>query len=160
MRLGFLTATILVAIVLLAIALFYQYGRSTWVPMYQTVVGQRTVEDVVTEFGPSARQRLRDMFTAADAEFPPKLVTLLAIKDTAQLELWVGPDPSPTYINTYDIQALSGVLGPKLREGDRQVPEGIYEIEGLNPNSSYHLSMKLNYPNDFDFAICTRRRKN
>jgi len=41
-------------------------------------------------------------------------------------------------------------LGPKLREGDRQVPEGIYQVSWLNPNSSYHLSLKLNYPNDFD----------
>ncbi len=35
-------------------------------------------------------------------------------------------------------------------EGDGQVPEGLYRIESLNPNSSYHLSMKLNYPNTFD----------
>lgn len=35
-------------------------------------------------------------------------------------------------------------------EGDKQVPEGLYKIEGFNPNSSYHLSMKLNYPNAFD----------
>lgn len=37
-----------------------------------------------------------------------------------------------------------------MREGDHQVPEGKYRILGLNPNSSFHLSMKLNYPNDFD----------
>lgn len=35
-------------------------------------------------------------------------------------------------------------------EGDRQVPEGIYGIESLNPNSLYHLSLRLNYPNEFD----------
>jgi murein L,D-transpeptidase YafK len=37
-----------------------------------------------------------------------------------------------------------------LRQGDKQVPEGIYRIDGLNPNSHYHLSMKINYPNEFD----------
>ena len=42
------------------------------------------------------------------------------------------------------------MLGPKLQEGDRQVPEGIYQLEYLNPNSSYHLSLKINYPNAFD----------
>jgi murein L,D-transpeptidase YafK len=43
-------------------------------------------------------------------------------------------------------------LGPKLREGDHQVPEGIYRAEFLNPNSLFHLSIRLNYPNAFDQA--------
>ena len=38
----------------------------------------------------------------------------------------------------------------KLREGDRQVPEGLYRLIGRNPNSNYHLSMKLDYPNSYD----------
>ena len=50
------------------------------------------------------------------------------------------------------ILAASGELGPKQREGDQQVPEGIYRIEWLNPNSSYHLSMRVSYPNEFDRA--------
>ena len=53
-------------------------------------------------------------------------------------------------ITSYPIKAASGELGPKLKEGDKQVPEGIYKIEGFNPNSAYHISMKLNYPNEFD----------
>ena len=44
------------------------------------------------------------------------------------------------------------MLGPKLREGDRQVPEGIYTIAYMNPNSISHLSLALSYPNDFDRA--------
>lgn len=51
---------------------------------------------------------------------------------------------------TYPILAASGNLGPKLREGDRQVPEGIYRAISLNPNSRFHLSIKLDYPNAFD----------
>ncbi|MHC4642127.1 MAG: L,D-transpeptidase family protein, partial [Planctomycetota bacterium] len=39
---------------------------------------------------------------------------------------------------------------PKLKEGDRQVPEGLYRIESLNPNSMFHLSLRINYPNEFD----------
>ncbi len=39
---------------------------------------------------------------------------------------------------------------PKFKEGDGQIPEGIYGIEYLNPNSKFHLSMKINYPNSFD----------
>ena len=44
------------------------------------------------------------------------------------------------------------MLGPKLREGDRQVPEGVYTIANMNPNSISHLSLALSYPNDFDRA--------
>ncbi|MBQ6247469.1 MAG: hypothetical protein IJK04_11425, partial [Kiritimatiellae bacterium] len=46
----------------------------------------------------------------------------------------------------YPMTAFSGTLGPKLREGDGQIPEGIYGIEYLNPNSSYYLSLKVSYP--------------
>ena len=113
---------------------------------------RRTVDDVTRTYGPAARARLAGDFHAAGAAYPPQSITLLVIKDTAELELWVGSESKPTYIRTYPVQALSGVLGPKLREGDRQVPEGVYRIEGLNPNSSFHLSMKLDYPNAFDRA--------
>jgi murein L,D-transpeptidase YafK len=53
-------------------------------------------------------------------------------------------------LKTYPILAASGTAGPKTREGDRQVPEGEYEIESLNPNSLYHLALRLNYPNEDD----------
>ena len=42
------------------------------------------------------------------------------------------------------------IFPPRLREGDKQVPEGIYKIESLHPNSLFHLALRLNYPNDFD----------
>ncbi len=56
------------------------------------------------------------------------------------------------FICEYPLLAASGRLGPKLREGDRQVPEGIYRVRELNPNSRFHLSLWLSYPNDFDLA--------
>ncbi|WP_368737359.1 murein L,D-transpeptidase family protein, partial [Acinetobacter pittii] len=46
--------------------------------------------------------------------------------------------------------ALSGVLGPKRKEGDYQVPEGFYYINEFRPNSNYHLALGLNYPNAAD----------
>lgn len=55
-----------------------------------------------------------------------------------------------TKLKSFPFTGYSGELGPKLKEGDGQIPEGIYKIEYLNPNSSYHLSMKINYPNKFD----------
>lgn len=70
------------------------------------------------------------------------------------LEVWLQKKSSKTFslFKTYQIAAFSGELGPKLREGDRQAPEGFYGLipASLNPNSSYHLSMNVGYPNDFD----------
>ena len=55
---------------------------------------------------------------------------------------------------TYPICLWSGRLGPKLREGDRQAPEGFYTVsaEQLNPNSRWHRSFSLGFPNAFDQA--------
>lgn len=50
---------------------------------------------------------------------------------------------------------MSGGPGPKRRAGDRQVPEGFYEIDGLNPNSLFHLSLRVDYPNAEDRAAAT-----
>ena len=51
---------------------------------------------------------------------------------------------------TYPMTGFSGTLGPKLREGDGQIPEGVYGIEYLNPNSRFYLSLKVSYPNASD----------
>jgi murein L,D-transpeptidase YafK len=67
------------------------------------------------------------------------------------LELWVWADRQWRHIHDYPVFAASGKAGPKLREGDRQVPEGFYRITDLNPNSKFHLSLKLDYPNTFDW---------
>jgi L,D-transpeptidase catalytic domain len=64
--------------------------------------------------------------------------------------VWVETSGQVVFIHSYSVLVASGHNGPKLREGDRQVPEGFYRITSLNPNSSYHLSIKLNYPNAFD----------
>lgn len=81
-------------------------------------------------------------------------VVLIGIKDERRLELWVrrrGENAARLQAD-YPVLAASGVAGPKLREGDRQVPEGVYRITSLNPNSRFHLSMKIDYPNAFDLA--------
>ncbi len=69
-----------------------------------------------------------------------------------QFELWVKnkSDQKYTLLKILPICASSGDLGPKRKQGDYQVPEGFYEIATFNPNSSYHLAMKINYPNASD----------
>ena len=112
--------------------------------------GQRTVHDVIQEIGDRRDADLRAMFRNAGVPYPPDQITFIAFKDTKALEIWAQHNSEWVFIDSLEILATSGLPGPKLREGDRQVPEGIYRIIGLNPNSAFHLSMKLNYPNEFD----------
>jgi len=83
------------------------------------------------------------------AKIPDRLA-ILVFKDRKQVEVWGGDAGSWRFLRTYPVLAASGLSGPKLRDGDRQVPEGIYRMSLLNPNSSYYLAMKLDYPNTFD----------
>lgn len=145
-----LLKVILLALVLVVSVMCFLYGRSLWYPVTVKFGGSRTVDEVVAIYGRDARARLRPYFSAAGVNYPPESITLLAIKDTASLELWANDSGNTRFIRRYSVKAASGTTGPKLREGDHQVPEGIYHIDGFNPNSSFHLSMKLNYPNAFD----------
>lgn len=113
----------------------------------------KTVEDRVAEFGAIARERLTPHFAAAGVTYPPAKIALIGIKNDRVLELRAaGDDGVFKFIRVYPVLAASGNLGPKLKEGDRQVPEGIYRLRELNPNSLYHLSLWLDYPNEFDLA--------
>lgn len=112
--------------------------------------GSRSVDDVLEAFGPQASIQLRPYFSRAGVSYPPSDITLIAIKDEKKLELWARDHGPFKLIRPYNIKAASGMRGPKLKQGDRQVPEGIYHISRLNPNSNYHLSMKVDYPNQFD----------
>ena len=110
----------------------------------------RTVDDVVKLHGPSADKTLQAKFTKMGVKYPPKKIAFLAFKQERRFELWSEDGGKWHFVHEYPILGASGMAGPKLREGDLQVPEGIYQITVLNPNSSYHLSMKLSYPNAFD----------
>ena len=68
------------------------------------------------------------------------------------VEVWAkdGKNDEFKLLVTYKIAYLSGELGPKRRNGDKQVPEGIYHISEFNPNSNYLLSVRVNYPNQSD----------
>lgn len=110
-----------------------------------------SVYDRVLQYGYSARRRLAPYFRAAEVDYPPQTVVLVGLKWERRLELYAGNAPDDLkFIRYYDVLAASGGLGPKLREGDRQVPEGVYRLTRLNPNSAYHLSLKVDYPNSFD----------
>ncbi len=115
------------------------------------LLGRSTVSARVAEFGRDARGRMAGHFAAAEVDYPPDRLLLAAFKSERELQVYAAnTSGSWRRTLTYPILAASGALGPKLREGDRQVPEGIYEIESLNPNSRFHLSLRVSYPNAFD----------
>jgi hypothetical protein len=113
----------------------------------------KTIQDRVKEYGAPARARTKPFFQKAGVPYPPRKVVLLGLKAERILQVYASDETNGyRFVRSYPILAASGGPGPKLREGDRQVPEGIYPIELLNPNSSYHLSLRVGYPNEFDRA--------
>jgi L,D-transpeptidase-like protein len=110
-----------------------------------------TLKQRLKEISPKATRRIAKKFEAANAVWPPADIALVAIKDTRHIELFARPEEGEwKFIDRYSVLAASGVSGPKLRRGDKQVPEGVYRITYLNPNSRYHVSLRVNYPNAFD----------
>ena len=113
---------------------------------------RKTVSDRVAEFGGVVRERLLPRFEKIGVAYPPRKIVFVGLKDERELEVWVSDGGALRHLKTYPILGASGKLGPKLAEGDRQVPEGLYCIELLNPNSLFHLSLRVSYPNAFDRA--------
>ncbi len=81
-------------------------------------------------------------------------VLIRIFKREFELELWLAHQGAFERFATYPICRWSGALGPKLAQGDRQAPEGFYQVDAgaLNPNSRWFRSFNLGYPNAFDRA--------
>lgn len=110
-----------------------------------------SVADRLEQFAAGVAKRLGPVFTSAGMTYPPAGIALLAFKDSRSLELYArSAEARWKFIKSYPVLAASGRPGPKLAEGDRQVPEGFYQVQSLNPNSRFHLSLRLDYPNAFD----------
>ena len=103
----------------------------------------------------------------AEAPIPTKLVNKMkaygmratspimmrVFKEENVLEVWKEKDTGRYgLLATYEICKWSGKFGPKFKEGDRQAPEGFYTVNKhqLNPNSKYHLSFNMGFPNAYD----------
>jgi len=145
----------IVAILAASVLAWLGWGRLVSLKR-KTLHARRTVAQVAAEIGPAAVPRLKSAFQERGAVWPPQRVALLAFKEERRLELWAARSDRFAHARDYAILAASGRPGPKLREGDRQVPEGTYRIVSLNPNSRFHLSMELNYPNESDVARAKR----
>jgi hypothetical protein len=136
----------------LAVGLFFKLPSLEYA-LDMKVNGPKSISERVHQYGDLVAARLRPDFTQAGVDYPPNQLTLVVLKQERLLELYAEKAGQPyRFIRSYPILAASGHLGPKLREGDWQVPEGIYSVESLNPNSHYHLALHVDYPNAFDRA--------
>ena len=105
--------------------------------------------EVRTRVEPALQQALADAGLKYGAP-----VYLRLFKESMTFELWMKKQDGGRWhlFKTHRIANHSGKLGPKLREGDLQAPEGFYDVtlERLNPLSSFHLAFNIGYPNAYD----------
>jgi hypothetical protein len=144
---------IVLAALLVVVAIVFSRSdvRDALRGVWRRTAGRATVAERLKQYGEPARLRLQPHFAKAGIGYPPKQLVLIGLKTENQLQLYAaGTNGSFHFVRSYPVLAASGVPGPKLREGDGQVPEGIYRIESLNPNSLFHLSLRIGYPNAFD----------
>lgn len=183
MRQALLCSLLLILFVLVATLLFYLFGRSLWEPYYKrfaitkdvkpqpcqeinhTIIKTQYIPQPCQEAPPCPEENLTSQQQLnrhlADSNFilyPTKL-TLIGLKYEKRLEVWGELHGKWVHIHDYPFSAFSGRLGPKLQEGDRQIPEGIYNVTYLNPNSKFHLSLRLNYPNAFDKRVAKKEKR-
>ena len=108
-------------------------------------------EDRVVHARAAHGKIIAQKFKDAGLPYPAREIFIRWFKREAVVELWAREDRGRfVLVTSFEILASSGGPGPKRRQGDRQVPEGFYTIERFNPESLFHLSLGLNYPNAAD----------
>lgn len=111
----------------------------------------RTVKDVIKKYGSQARKTMKSHFRRAKVDYPPEDLVLIGLKNEEKLLIYASDENNSfKKITEYPILGTSGEAGPKLKQGDGQMPEGFYTISAFNPNSRFHLSLRVNYPNSED----------
>jgi len=131
-------------------AMLFSAAGSLWSQEASTVSEER-IGEVRSRVLPKLDKELRTRgFKPGDPAF------IRVFKETRELELWLKPASSNRYqlCKKWPIAAMSGSLGPKLKMGDKQAPEGFYSVnqKSLNPLSRFHLSFNIGYPNAYDQA--------
>jgi murein L,D-transpeptidase YafK len=102
---------------------------------------------------------VKEFFSKKHLHYEKFQLFIRAFKREEQLEVWVKESGKTAFalLHTYDFCAFSGTLGPKRKEGDLQIPEGVYHINHFNPLSNFHLSLGVSYPNASDKVLSDKR---
>lgn len=153
---GFLTALIVVLLMSFCLVLSYKIWLRK-LDFVQEMKGKNTIASIVAAYGQSSRARLRGEFERRGLNYPPAGVIMLGLKYEKLLQIYaLDQDGKYKFVCSYPIIGNSGVLGPKQKEGDKQMPEGFYRIRELEPNSQYHVALRVDYPSDFDKEMGAR----
>jgi murein L,D-transpeptidase YafK len=104
-------------------------------------------------------QTIKSDFSKKGLKYDGFHLFIRAFKKEMKLEAWIKEKGTNEFklLATYDFCATSGKLGPKRREGDLQIPEGIYFLNHFNPQSNFHLSLGINYPNASDLILSDKK---
>jgi murein L,D-transpeptidase YafK len=149
----------LLRIILLVFAIFLTHHNVDAQNKEQSFRDYQFSNDRVRTAWREYEDTLQAFFTAKNLNWPPKDIFLRAFKSQNEMELWARNEKNEEYqkVKTYNICAISGKLGPKRQQGDKQIPEGYYFIDEYNANSEYYLSLLLNYPNYSDRMLGSTR---
>ena len=143
----------LIYILLTAILFLVLYlMKSQIISLFFSSKEKQSVESIAKKYGPKVEISLKNAFEKTQIDSTDFEMAILAFKKEQILEVVVRKNKTENWklLKMYPFTAFSGKIGPKLKNGDKQIPEGIYQMEYLNPNSKYHLSIKVSYPNAFD----------
>lgn len=122
----------------------------------------KSVDEILSIYDEPVRAKLKPIFSAHGVSYPPKEMTWICLKEEKVLLLFAkDARGKQQQLLCYPIIGSSGVTGPKLKEGDMQVPEGFYSIPSFHPNVIAHMALDVNYPNEEDraHANAEHRRK-
>lgn len=107
----------------------------------------------------SKEETVKAYFVKAKVDYTNFDLFIRVFKKESILEAWAKnkKDNTFTLVHSYSICSSSGTLGPKRKEGDLQVPEGIYQLNHFNPVSNFYLSLGVSYPNASDKILSDKQ---
>lgn len=97
-------------------------------------------------------ESMKKLFESKGLSYPSNQLFFRAFKKENIFEMWAKDTKTSQFVlvKSYEICYMSGESGPKRKRGDHQVPEGFYHVDYYNPWSSFHLAVRINYPNASD----------
>lgn len=126
----------------------------------QQFLKQQLAQSRVKEAKADTDMELKRLFEEKGLSYPSNQLFFRVFKKESLFEMWAKNTKTNQYvlIKTYNICSMSGTAGPKRREGDYQVPEGFYYVDYYNPWSNFHLSVRINYPNQSDRILSPHKK--
>jgi len=132
---------------------------ATMLPQEKSFKEKQLDEDHVKQAYHDKEVGLKEDFKKAGLDFQGFQIFIRGFKKEGELEVWIKDKSKKQFslFRTYPFCATSGVLGPKRKEGDLQIPEGVYTLNHFNPRSNFYLSLGISYPNAADKVFSDKK---